>query len=110
MTIPETLGERIQTALDSIGMSQTDAAKALDLTRNTLGGWISGREVPERQLVRVAELSGKSCAWLRYGLEDVTEAGIERFTQGYERAIDDVREHLDRLQSLARRTSIHMRG
>jgi transcriptional regulator with XRE-family HTH domain len=102
MAIPETMGERIQAALDRCGLSQSEAAKRLGLVRNTIGLWVNGADIPERQLARVAELVGETPAWLRYGVRDAREEGIERYVTGYERALDDVRDvvgdAIDRLQ------------
>jgi DNA-binding XRE family transcriptional regulator len=98
MAIPETLGERIKAALAELQMSQTQAAQHLDITRNTLGLWVNGEDVPERQLIRVASLTGKSCAWLRYGVVDALDVVAERYARGYKDAVEHIRDSLDHMQ------------
>ncbi len=104
MAIPETLGERIQAALDDAGLTQIKAAELLGLNRQTIGRWVAGEEVPEAQLLRVEEITGRSRAWLRYGLVDAAESEAEHYRAGYEDGLKAIREMLSRLQPPLKRS------
>jgi len=98
MAIPETLGERIQQALNDAGKTQTWLASTLGKSRNTVGLWVTTSRIPEEELERVADVLGRSRAWLRYGVLDPVEEGIERYVTGWEEAVEKMRENLDRMQ------------
>jgi len=99
MAIPETLGERIEAAIEEAGLTKGKAAELLRVNRNTITRWITtGEDVPERELIRVSELTGRSRPWLRYGLVDAAESEAERYRAGYEDGLKAIREMLSRPQ------------
>lgn len=102
MAIPTTLGERMAAALAGAGLTRSRAAELLGLNRQTVGRWVAGEEVTEAQLARVAELTGRSAAWLRYGLVDGSEVAVERYLTGYEDAKADMQKILEHLQPAPR--------
>ena len=69
------------------------------VTRQTVGRWLQeGIDVAEEDLAKISEITGRAAVWLRYGVADPNETFIERFVTGYEKAIEDMRDHLDRMQ------------
>jgi transcriptional regulator with XRE-family HTH domain len=98
MAIPEILGERIAAALDSVGLTQIEAAKRLGVTRQTIGRWTGGAEVTEAALEQLAILVERSPAWLRYGLVDAVAGGIAEYQRGYSDAKEHMRQHLNRME------------
>lgn len=91
MAIPETMGERVREALRGAGLNATTAAKLLGVGRHTVSRWLNGDDIPERELARIAERTGRSRAWLRYGITDkgvAVERYVTGFLDGRERAIE----------------------
>ena len=94
MAIPDTMGERIRVAAKGAGLSQTTLAELMGVDRNTVGMWIKGDDVPERRLERIAEITGRSKVWLRYGVSDGSEKEIARYITG----LDDARREMTKLR------------
>lgn len=62
------LADRMRKALRVAGMSVQDAAEALNVSRNTVGNWISDRTKPsQEQLVVWAAVTGAPHEWLLTG-------------------------------------------
>lgn len=61
-----TLGDRLRKARESAGMSSSDMAATLDVSRNTIGNYESGRTHPATLAIRAWALAtGVREEWLR---------------------------------------------
>lgn len=76
--VPESLGQRLRTAMSSRGAKNADIARAAGVHVKTVSQWLGDKQVPDAvALDRVAALLGVPVAWLRYGKGAIaSEAGI----------------------------------
>lgn len=75
-----TLGARLRWAIEErLGITQAEAARRLGIKRPQLSRWLNqpSRPPSEASLARLAELTGVSAAWLRYGVGDPDGAEAE---------------------------------
>ncbi|MFF7683117.1 helix-turn-helix domain-containing protein [Microbacterium sp. NPDC007973] len=73
------LGDRLDKALRVAGVSTAEMADTLDVSRNTIGNYTSGRTRPSRLQIREwAARTGAPVQWLETGM--VGPAGIEPTT------------------------------
>jgi transcriptional regulator with XRE-family HTH domain len=63
-----TVGERLAWLIEACEVSKADFAKQIDVDRQTVGAWTHGRRgIGVDHLVRIAEVTGVSLGWLRFG-------------------------------------------
>ena len=74
--IPQfTLGDRLQVALDRAGVTVTEMALRLGVSRQTVGNYIAGRTNPKRAVIEVwADFTGVYAEWLLTGRDDMIPA------------------------------------
>lgn len=68
----QTLGDRIRDSRIAAELTQHQLAVKLgdSITGQTISSYEANRHVPENErLLRIAEILGKSVAWLHYGVE-----------------------------------------
>jgi transcriptional regulator with XRE-family HTH domain len=64
------MADRIRRALDHADIGVSELADQLEINRNTVGNWLSGRSSPRgRDLRAVARVCGVDPAWLEHGSE-----------------------------------------
>jgi transcriptional regulator with XRE-family HTH domain len=69
------LGDRIRKAIETSDLSVQDVADHLEKHRNAVSTWIHGRHAPSPlELREIADLTGVSVQWLRWGVVDTAEA------------------------------------
>ena len=62
------LADRMRKALRVADLSVNEAAERMNVSRNTIGNWLSGRSKPgTEQLVVFAAVTGAPYEWLRTG-------------------------------------------
>jgi transcriptional regulator with XRE-family HTH domain len=76
VAIPETLGERIKVALKEAGLTVTEAAERLGVARGAFSTRINAGRVDEEELLKIAAMTRRPPAWLRYGVEGDFEDGV----------------------------------
>lgn len=66
-----TMGWRLQQALGEAQLTQTSAAKKLGYTSHaTIHNWVKNNVEPPREgIIALAKLTGKTVAWLEYGID-----------------------------------------
>lgn len=89
--IPEwTLGERLEKSLKDAGLTPDDMALEMDVHRNTVGNWISGRTAIKKPALRIwAMRCGVPLEWLRSGSADAEASDVttQRNVSDRERAV-----------------------
>lgn len=95
--VPKTMGERVEHAIYRAGFMKGQVAEILGVTRQTIGRWSAGDEIPEQQLRRLCRLTGRSEQWMRYGELPTTEAYEEARRLGRE---EGIRQALGVLESM----------
>lgn len=69
--------DRIKEARKAAGLSQTELAEAVGVTRSAVAYWEAGRNIPRRDVIaKIAEVTGKSIPWLELGT--VTTVSLQR--------------------------------
>lgn len=92
------LGARIRWAVEErLGVTQAEAARRLGVKRPQLSRWIHqpGRPPNEASLRRIAELTGVSAAWLRYGVGEPDGAEEEGGRGADELTAEDLFRHFE---------------
>lgn len=83
----ETIGDRIRWAVEThMGITQSEFARRLDVKQPQVSRWINDASRPpnETSLKTIAEMSGVSPAWLRYGEGEAIEAPSKQDDQADE--------------------------
>lgn len=88
VAIPESTGERVKEALRKAGWTVTSAAQHLGLDRTTLSTKISRSDFQEPQIEAIAEMTGESPAYLRYGLRGDYAEGVRSAARWVRAAVD----------------------
>lgn len=60
-------GARLKALRAAKGISQSEAAAAIPVSRITYSGWENGAEIEEKWLPALVTLYGASRGWIRYG-------------------------------------------
>ena len=73
-----TFAKRLTTAMFRAGLTQTELAKRLNITKGALNQWTSGATTPHpANMVRVAQLLGVDPVWLRTGEKPSNHAPLQ---------------------------------
>ncbi len=100
---PRARGDRIRAAIRGTGLTQGDAALAIGVARPTVVQWLAGGEISEDSLERLARLTGKDPAWIRYGVATGATGSVDRYVEGYAEARADAIEQVERVAESLRR-------
>lgn len=80
-----TFAGRLRWAIENhMKISQAEFARRLGLWRSQLSRWLAGNMPSEENLEHIAELTGLSVAWLRYGDAATDTAVVEEVSPNYE--------------------------
>ncbi len=75
---PNSLGERLNSALANRGIGQTELARSLGINPSTISQLIAGRNNNSRKIDAIAQALGVSARWLRTGKEDEDPVTLEK--------------------------------
>ena len=74
ITKPIIFSERLTALIKSAGLTQTEAARKLEVSQATINFWMNGRNDPKgKELYRISKLFGVSIDWLLTGEEPKNE-------------------------------------
>ena len=76
----ETIGSRIQTAMQDAGLTKTQVAKKLNTSPQAVYGWVKTDRIKKDNLSRLALILGVSTDWLVFG-EGYTPGRAQDLTQ-----------------------------
>jgi transcriptional regulator with XRE-family HTH domain len=63
-----TMEDRIKQARKNAGMSQTELAEAVGVTRSAVALWEAGKNTPRRDVIaKIAEVTGSTIPWIEFG-------------------------------------------
>lgn len=101
MANPEGMPARIKHALRGAGLSVSALAEAWDVDRSGLSDRIHGERLSEAEVERIAEATGTSPVWLRYGVAVIPtdQAHRDGFRQGWTTAVAELRRFVEELES-----------
>jgi transcriptional regulator with XRE-family HTH domain len=75
---PKGVAVRLRACRAALGLTQREVAERIGVTRRSVWGWENGLAMPRESLPALAELYGRSVAWLLTGFD---EADVDAVVQ-----------------------------
>ena len=84
------LAEKIKSLRDSIGLTQTELAKMLDITRSAVNSWEMGLSIPQTQYIaELARIFGVSTDYL-LGVEETASISVKGLSERQVKALCEI--------------------